>query len=186
MTRETLAFARGERQVLIRKVYLQNFIAEVATLLEQEFKTTKVELKVELELHRRGALRRDQDQAARLQHRAQRDSGDAEGRPVHVQRRPRARIADADVRRQRARHSRRDRRKLFESFVTSGKKSGTGLGLAIVKTIAEEHGGTVGFKSKPGKGTTFEVRLPLEGPAQRRRPTGRQVAHQQKQMGSPW
>jgi len=54
--------------------------------------------------------------------------------------------------------------KLFQSFVTAGKKSGTGLGLAIVKTIAEEHGGTVGFKSKTGKGTTFELKLPLEGP----------------------
>jgi signal transduction histidine kinase len=51
--------------------------------------------------------------------------------------------------------------KLFQSFVTSGKKDGTGLGLAIVKRIAEEHGGSVAFKSKPGKGTTFEIRVPL-------------------------
>src|SRR4029079_633267 len=31
--------------------------------------------------------------------------------------------------------------RLFESFVTSGKKHGTGLCLASVKEIAKEHGG---------------------------------------------
>ncbi|MGQ0508229.1 MAG: ATP-binding protein [Myxococcaceae bacterium] len=51
--------------------------------------------------------------------------------------------------------------RLFESFVTAGKRDGTGLGLAIVKTIAEEHGGTVDVQSRPGKGTTFEVKLPV-------------------------
>ena len=50
--------------------------------------------------------------------------------------------------------------RLFESFVTAGKKNGTGLGLAIVKKIIDEHGGEVSFKSRPGKGTTFEVQLP--------------------------
>ena len=54
--------------------------------------------------------------------------------------------------------------RLFESFVTSGKKNGTGLGLALVKTIVEEHEGTVSFKSKPGKGTTFEIRMPAGTP----------------------
>ena len=47
----------------------------------------------------------------------------------------------------------------------SRELGGTGLGLAIVKKIAEEHGGSVGFKSKPGKGTTFEVRFPAGTPA---------------------
>src|SRR5262249_35508870 len=47
MTRETLAFAKGERQVLIRKQYLQTFVADVTAQLEQEFARTKVELKIE-------------------------------------------------------------------------------------------------------------------------------------------
>lgn len=38
---------------------------------------------------------------------------------------------------------------------------GNGLGLFVVKTIVERHGGTVGFSSMPGKGTTFTVSLPL-------------------------
>jgi signal transduction histidine kinase len=51
------------------------------------------------------------------------------------------------------------RDRLFQSFVTSGKKGGTGLGLAIVKKILDEHGGSVGVESSSG-GATFELRLP--------------------------
>lgn len=38
---------------------------------------------------------------------------------------------------------------------------GSGLGLSIVQWIAQMHGGSVTVTSEPGKGTTFEVRLPL-------------------------
>jgi signal transduction histidine kinase len=49
--------------------------------------------------------------------------------------------------------------RLFQSFVTAGKKGGTGLGLAIVKKIAEEHGGNVTVRSSDS-GVTFELRVP--------------------------
>jgi signal transduction histidine kinase len=39
---------------------------------------------------------------------------------------------------------------------------GTGLGLAIVKAVAEQHGGSVGIDSVPGRGTLVVVDLPLE------------------------
>ena len=51
---------------------------------------------------------------------------------------------------------------LFEPFFTTkGPSKGTGLGLSIVYGIAKEAGGTVSFFTEPGKGTTFEVLLPL-------------------------
>jgi two-component system sensor histidine kinase/response regulator len=43
---------------------------------------------------------------------------------------------------------------------------GAGAGLAIVRGIAELHGGTVSVISEPDKGSTFEIILPLEKPAQ--------------------
>jgi len=46
-------------------------------------------------------------------------------------------------------------------FSTRVGAGGTGLGLSISDTIIKEHAGCLTFHSEPGKGTTFEVRLPI-------------------------
>ncbi|HEY6222574.1 MAG TPA: ATP-binding protein [Gemmatimonadales bacterium] len=43
----------------------------------------------------------------------------------------------------------------------TGERPGVGLGLAICKWIAEAHGGTIEVQSRPGRGTTFSVTLPV-------------------------
>jgi signal transduction histidine kinase len=55
------------------------------------------------------------------------------------------------------------RDRLFEPFVTHGKKGGTGLGTAISKKIVEEMGGRIWFETASGRGTTFHIHLPLAG-----------------------
>jgi heavy metal sensor kinase len=47
---------------------------------------------------------------------------------------------------------------------------GTGLGLAIVKWIAEAHGGSIIVSSEVNKGSSFSVRLPIEGPEEGKHP----------------
>ena len=54
------------------------------------------------------------------------------------------------------------RDKVFEIFYTT-KDGGTGLGLTIVKQICEAHGGSVSFDTIDGEGTTFTIRLPING-----------------------
>ena len=50
---------------------------------------------------------------------------------------------------------------VFEAFASSKGQGGTGLGLAAARKIVVEHGGEIHVDSTVGKGTTFQVRIPL-------------------------
>jgi signal transduction histidine kinase len=54
---------------------------------------------------------------------------------------------------------------LFTNRLVSTKTGGTGLGTKIVKDVVDMHGGRITVESGPGRGTTFDIRLPIEGPA---------------------
>jgi signal transduction histidine kinase len=50
--------------------------------------------------------------------------------------------------------------RLFDPFFTT-KADGTGLGLSISQKIVRDHGGLITVNSAEGRGTTFQVNLPL-------------------------
>jgi len=65
-----------------------------------------------------------------------------------------------------------DQARIFEEFqqvdnTSTRKKGGTGLGLAISRRIVALHGGALTVESKPGRGSTFRVILPVKVERQR-------------------
>jgi PAS domain S-box-containing protein len=57
------------------------------------------------------------------------------------------------------------RDRIFDPFFTTKEVGkGTGQGLAIARSVVvDKHGGTLTFESQVGKGTTFTIRLPIDG-----------------------
>ena len=164
MTRDVLAFARGEQVLLTRKVALADFAKEVEEMLHAVFAGSHVQWQVKA--LDRGMARFDAFKIARaVQNIAKnarealmdRKSGhftveiagtadelvltfvdDGAGVPLAFQHR------------------------LFDAFATQGKVEGTGLGLAMVKQVAEAHGGTAAYRDTPGGGATIELRIRRE------------------------
>lgn len=161
MTRELLAFARGESNILIRRVFLHKFVEEMDEYLRPEFRGKGIGFDVVLNY--RGVAHMDENKMKRVFYNIARNAIEAMPNGGRFQIRVECDgtnvvflftdtgggVPDEIAPR------------LFESFVSHGKKGGTGLGLAIVKKFAEEHHGSVSFESTPGEGTTFTVRVPV-------------------------
>jgi signal transduction histidine kinase len=94
----------------------------------------------------------------------------ADGDEIELSVRATATTAVASVRDTGAGIAPADLDRVFERFARadpgrSRHTGGFGLGLPIVRAIAEAHEGSVGVRSAPGAGSTFEITLPLLGSA---------------------
>jgi signal transduction histidine kinase/putative methionine-R-sulfoxide reductase with GAF domain len=162
MQREVLEFARGEKTVLVRKVYVQKFFDDVRAQLEGELAKVGVELVVDVQ--ERGTARFDEGKMLRVVHNLARNAAEAMGHRggkfvIKVTRDKQDRSLVLSFSDTGPGIPREIEHRLFQSFVTGGKRGGTGLGLAIVKKIAEEHGGSVSVQSS-SRGATFKLRIP--------------------------
>ena len=159
MTREVLAFARGDTDLVVRKVYMNRFAEDLTTQLGAAIAGRGIELKVDAKYD--GIAFFDEQKLIRVFHNltsnaveAMPEGGslvvtiDRDGDEVLFSVKDTGQGIPAKV------HAR-----LFELFAT-GRKGGTGLGLAIVKRIVSDHHGTVTCETG-ATGTTFAIRLPL-------------------------
>jgi signal transduction histidine kinase len=158
MAREVLAFARGDADIFIRKVYLHQFLDEVGTQLRAALAGRNIELQVVAGFD--GIAFFDHNKMLRVLHNLARNAADAmpdggsfriatsiEGDQLVIE------AADTGVGIPQEVQGR-----LFALFA-SGKRGGTGLGLAIVKKIVDDHGGTIDWTTGD-TGTTFRIRVP--------------------------
>jgi signal transduction histidine kinase len=164
MQREVLEFARGEKSILIRKVYLQKFFQEIKAALEPQLARYGVELVVDVQ--DKGVARFDEGKITRVVHNLARNAAEAFGDKPGKFTIKVAREKDSGENTLVMTFTdngpgipKEIEHRIFQSFVTSGKKGGTGLGLAIVKKIVEEHGGSITVHST-SRGATFKLRLP--------------------------
>lgn len=175
MQREVLEFARGDRAIFVRRVYMRKFFAELEGQLRIEVGHAggpPIELKVEVDS--KLVARFDEARVARAIHNlarnaieAMRDKGGTLGIVAELSG-ANLGISVSDTG---PGIPKEIEGRLFQSFVTAGKKGGTGLGLAIVKKIAEEHGGRVDVVSSK-TGARFTLVLPQGRPASAEPPAG--------------
>jgi signal transduction histidine kinase len=163
MTREVLAFARGETNVLVRKVYLHHFLEDVMTQLEHALAGRGIA--VGLDAHYSGVAYFDEQAMLRLVHNLARNAADAmaQGGEFRIATRADSETLVLEFADSGPGIPPELEGRLFELFATA-KPGGTGLGLAICKKIVDEHGGTISCESSPGLGTIFRVRLPNSRP----------------------
>ena len=161
MQRDLLAFARGDTPLLIRKVYLGRFCELLAKQFEPEL--SKAGVALEMDIRNNGTAYFDERGLTRALSNLVRNALEA------MENKKKGKltiVCDSDdddllmmIKDTGKGIPKAIRDKLFEPFVTSGKKLGTGLGLSNVKEIVAEHGGTVEVQSSR-RGTCFTVRIP--------------------------
>ncbi len=161
MAKEVLSFARGERQVLFRKVFVDRFVTTVTESLRPEFEERGIAFIVDNQCKKAGYF--DEAKMLRVVTNIARNARQAMGTKGTFSWRMKHDVEDALV------FELEDdgpgipeviRANLFDAFTTSGKAEGTGLGLAIVRRIVEDHGGSVAFTTETDVGTCFTIRLP--------------------------
>ena len=162
MTREVLTFARGDTDLVVRKVYVNRFVEELTTQLGAATSGRGIEFGVEMKFD--GVAYFDEQKFLRVFHNLASNAIDAMPEGGHLRVKVERdgdelvwSVADTGAGIPPALQGR-----LFELFST-GKKGGTGLGLAIVKKIVDDHHGTIRCDSGP-TGTTFTIRLPIQRP----------------------
>ena len=148
MTREVLAFARGDTDLVVRKVYVNRYVEELATQLGAATAGRNIDFAVEAKYD--GIAYFDEQKLMRVFHNLARNAVEAmpEGGKLTVTVDKIDDISECGRCATTARAFRRSCAVGCSSCSRPGRKGGTGLGLAIVKKILDDHHGTIAVETR--------------------------------------
>ena len=171
MTTETLDFARGAERLVLRSVSVGVLVGELAAAIEQELPGLTVVRDISVPAGQRAAL--DVDKLRRAVSNVAANARQAMGGAGLLTLAARVVPADGggdlaalviELADEGPGVPPEIRERVFEPFVTLGKKHGTGLGLAVARRFVEDHGGHLELLPNlepPLHGARFRLTLPL-------------------------
>lgn len=162
MLQEILDFSRGLSATHFEEIPLGDVMEAILGFIEKDLVKHKVELV--LDLRYTGPVVMDSDKMTRVFYNVASNARDAmpNGGKLTVR---------TDLRNSKVYFEFTDtgtgmpeeiKRRIFEPFVSHGKKHGTGLGMAIVKKVLDDHNGRIEIDSELGKGTTMRFIIPVK------------------------
>ncbi len=161
MAQEILDFSRGVTSISLSKIKLSDFLNGTLAFLERDFERNNIKIEKHFEFDDEVEI--DIDKMTRVVLNIANNSRDAmpEGGKFIVKTWREDDFFFMEFTDTGTGMPEEVKKKLFEPFVTYGKKHGTGLGMAITKKIVTEHKGQIFVESELGKGTTITIKLPI-------------------------
>lgn len=161
MTQEILDFSRGVSASNIQETDFGEVMEGVLAFIEKDL--TKRNIKLEQNLNFKGKVKVDQDKIVRAFYNIAGNAADAmpTGGTLTVTTEDTGGMVKVDFKDTGTGMPEEVKRKIFEPFVTYGKKHGTGLGMAIVKKVMDDHKGKIEIETEMGKGTTIRLFFPM-------------------------
>jgi K+-sensing histidine kinase KdpD len=162
MTQEILDFTRGVSASNFQDMEFFDLMNGVLEFIEKDLEKNNVELKKFAQF--KGVVNIDQDKMVRVFYNIASNARDAMPKGgiltvTTIEENGYVRIDFTDTG---TGMPEEVKKRIFEPFMTYGKKHGTGLGMAIVKKVIDDHKGKIEITSVMGKGTTITIFLPIE------------------------
>lgn len=160
MTQEILDFTRGVSSTNIVELDFGETMGAVLDFIEKDLAKNNVQLVRNTQFQ--GTVKMDQDKMVRVFYNIASNARDAmpQGGSLTVTTERNDGFVKIDFKDSGTGMPEEVRKRIFEPFMTYGKKHGTGLGMSIVKKVIEDHQGKIEIESEMGKGTTIRILLP--------------------------
>ena len=161
MTQEILDFTRGVSLTNIQELEFEQVMSSVLDFIEKDLSKNNVQLVRNTRFT--GKVKMDQDKMMRVFYNLASNARDAmpQGGSLTVLTEQSDGHVKIEFKDSGSGMPEDVKNRIFEPFMTYGKKHGTGLGMAIVKKVIDDHQGKIEIDSEEGKGTTIRILLPL-------------------------